>query len=86
MFSFILSCLGSVLLLRMRRELLILVQKVSERHGVGEDICLGRVPRPRTGIQLCDPTLERAKTQLSRCATVESHLGFLKFNIKVFLD
>lgn len=58
----------------------------SERHGVGGDICLGSVSRPRTGIQLCEQSWKRAKTELSRFVTVESHLGFLKFSIKIFLD
>lgn len=58
----------------------------SERHGVGEDICLGRVTRPRTGIQLCELSSESEKTELSRCVTVESHLGFLKSNITIFVD
>lgn len=31
----------------------------SERHGVCEDTCLGRVTRPRIGIQLCELSLKR---------------------------
>lgn len=58
----------------------------SERHGVGEEICLGRVTRHRIGIQLCNLSLVRAKTQLSRHVTVDSHLGFLQLNIKIFVD
>lgn len=56
----------------------------SGSHGVGDFICLGRVTRPRTEIQLCELSLERAKTELPRCVTVERHLGFLKLTLGYF--